>query len=290
MRSRRRLLSRRCASLGVLTLPLLLAGGVAAAPSATADADITIVGGDAAAKIVCGNVATAKALAAQRGIALQRNDCDASSSGGNVLLSDVDILISAAARTASPDNAVLAALVEGTAPATARVAADVCKPLRPRTGADASGRAVQRNICWVKGEGGRAKSSDTVVGVVTHPDGTTSRRTFSAARLPTLDGIATARCTNVNAQLVDQADACTSTGTGGSLQLRGVTVVQHLADGSMTTRKNIAVTVRGGAASSELYCFNVVDGAGKVVQINLCRGTATGGDVTLRNVKVVLTG
>jgi hypothetical protein len=46
------------------------------------------------------------------------------------------------------------------------------------------------------------------------------------------------------------------------------------------------VTVRGGKATSNTYCFNVTDSAGRVVQINRCKGTASGGDVTLSNVTI----
>ena len=286
MRSVRTTRSR--AALG-LALPTLLAAGVATAPAAAADAGISIVGGDSSAKVVCGNAAAAKQLAAARHVPLQRNNCAANASGGDVSLSDVDIYISAAARTASPDNAALAALAEGSA-LGARTAVDVCRPVLQRSApGGAAGRAVQRNVCSTRADAGRAHTDDTVVGVVEHADGTTTRRTFSAAGLPTLDGSATARCTNLDARLLSQADTCTSTGTGGSLQLRGVTVVDHRA-GTATTRRNIDVTVRGGRATSELYCYNVVDGSGKVVQINICRGRAAGGDITLRNVSVHVTG
>jgi hypothetical protein len=266
--------------LTVLTISLV---GVAAAPTtaSAAAADISIVGGNATASVVCGNVAAAKDLAGRRGIVLQRSDCTADSAGGDVALENVDIFISAAARSASRMNAALADLASGAS--QDRVAIDVCKPVNSSS---ATTRAVQRNICWGKGSGGRAQVKGAVVGVVQHADGTVTRRTFSAATLPLDEGSATADCTNVVAQPERQQDNCTSSGGGADFSLRRVTVVQHRPDGSSTTRPNIDVTVRGGKATSNTYCFNVTDSAGRVVQINRCKGTASGGDVTLSNVTI----
>jgi len=254
------------------------------ASAAAADADIKIIGGNSNASIVCGNVAAAEDLARRKGIPRQRNDCTADSHGGAVDLANVDIYISAGARLANSTNRALADLVAGTA--ANRVAVDTCKPFRN----SATVEAIQRNICVAKGYGGQGNVTGSIIGVVRHPDGTESRRTVAAARLPVVDGAATAECVNVVSKPQDQQDECTSSGAGASLALTGVTVVEHKPDGSSTVRRNIDLTVRGGTASSKTYCFNVVDGAGQVVQVNVCRGAATGGDVTLSNVKVITNG
>jgi hypothetical protein len=271
---------KRHVPLTVLTLSLVIIAGAPTAASAAAGG-ISIIGGDATASVVCGNVAAARDLADRRGIVLQKSDCTADSAGGDVALQDVDIYISAAARTASRTNAALADLVA--AASQPRVAVDVCKKTNSSL---VKTQAIQRNICWGKGSGGRAQVKGAVVGVVQRADGTVTRRTFSAATLPLDTGSATANCANVVAQLQNQQDNCTSSGAGASFTLRDVTVIQHLTDGSSTTKRDIDVTVRGGTATSNTYCFNVTDGAGRVVQINHCKGTATGGDVTLSNVTV----
>jgi hypothetical protein len=66
--------------------------------------------------------------------------------------------------------------------------------------------------------------------------------------------------------------------------MRGVDVVVRNADGSTSRRNGITVEVRGGTASANMYCFNVVDGDNRVIQINICDADALGGDATLRNV------
>lgn len=266
----------------VLALSLAVVAGAAPTTASAAAGGISIVGGDATASVVCGNVAAAKDLAARRGIVLQKSDCTADSAGGNVALENVDIFISAAARSASRTNAALADLASG-ASSPARAATDVCKPIKS---SPSRTPVVQRNICWGKGLGGRAQVKGAVVGLVQHADGTVTRRTFSAASLPHDPGSATASCTNIVSQPERQQDNCSSSGGGASFLLRDVTVVEHRRDGSSTTKQNIDVTVRGGKATSNTYCFNVADGSGRVVQINHCTGTATGGDVTLSNVTV----
>jgi len=264
----------------VTTMALALVAVVAPSPAASAaDAGISIVGGDSTASVVCGNVAAAKELAARRGVVLQRSNCTADSAGGDVALQDVEIYISAAARTASPTNAAVAALASGASPH--RTATDVCKKVSTRGTSGA-----QRNICWGKGFGGQARLAGTVVGVTHHADGRVTKRTFSASSLPVNQGSASANCANVVAELQNQQDTCTSSGAGALFSMRNVTVVQRRSDGSSVTRTNINVTVRGGKATSTTYCFNVTDGAGRVVQINHCKGTATGGDVTLANVTI----
>jgi hypothetical protein len=272
---------KRRVSPTVLALSLVLVGGASTTASAAAGS-ISIIGGDATASVVCGNVAAAKDLATRRGIALQKSDCTANSAGGDVTLRNVDIFISRAARSASPMNAALADLASGAS--QARVVTDVCKPIK--SSPSKTTQVVQRNICWGKGSGGRAEVKGAVVGVVQHADGTVTRRTFSAASLPHDPGSATAKCANVVAQPEHQQDNCTSSGGGASFLLRNVTVVEHRPDGSSQTRPNIDVTVRGGKATSDTYCFNVTDGSGRVVQINHCTGTATGGDVTLSDVTI----
>jgi hypothetical protein len=265
----------------VLALSLAVVAGAAPTTASAAAGGISIIGGDAAASVVCGNVAAAKDLAVQRGIVLQKSDCTADSAGGNVALENVDIFISAAARSASRMNAALADLASGAT--SARVATDVCKPIKS---SPSRSQVVQRNICWGKGFGGRAQVKGAVVGLVQHPDGTVTRRTFSAASLPHDPGSATANCTNIVGQPEHQQDRCSSSGGGASFLLRDVTVVEHRSDGSSKTKPNIDVTVRGGRATSNTYCFNVADGSGRIVQVNHCTGTATGGNVTLSNVTV----
>jgi hypothetical protein len=67
--------------------------------------------------------------------------------------------------------------------------------------------------------------------------------------------------------------------------MRGVDVVVH---NPTAPRRHAAISrsrFEGGSANANMYCFNVTDGSGQVVQVNICDADAEGGDATLRNIR-----
>lgn len=251
---------------------VLVTSGIHSAPAKAADADLRVIGGSATSAIVCGNVAVAQDLARQRGIVIQKSKCSAKATGGSVTLKNVDIYASAA-QLSEPANPVLRALV-GTA--VVGVAEDTCQ--NHRAGANL-------NECWALGRGGRLTLKKVTL-VQHQAGGVTTTRTVDNAVVPLGDGSASARCTNVVNHPLNQRDDCSSTGVGASWSMTGVDAVIRNADGSTSTRRGITVEVKGGAATASVYCFNVTDGSGRVVQINICDGDARGGDATLQNVTI----
>lgn len=245
--------------------------------AAAADADLRIIGGNAASYVVCGNVASAKDLADQRRVAIQRSNCTAKATGGSVTLQNVDIYVSSTARVLNRGNAVLAAVQA--APVAPGVATDRCEHHQP-----SPGPGKQLNKCWSLGRGGRVHLNN-VRTVNQLADGRTVTRTIAAAVVPAgTGGSAAAACANVVNHPQNQRDDCTGSGAGGSWSMRGVDVVIRNADGTVSTRRGITVEVRGGTATAGTYCFNVVDGSNRVIQINVCDAASQGGDATLRNV------
>jgi len=252
--------------------------GMSAAPAAAADVDIRIVGGTGSAAIACGNVAAAQELARKKGIVLQKSNCTATGTGGDVTLENVDIYVSAAALALNRDNPVLAA-VAGAPPG---VATDKCDNHRPKP----PGPGRQLNKCTAIARGGSVKLHNVKL-VDRQVDGRVTTRTVAQAIAPPGNGgTAAARCTAVVDEPLDQQDDCVGTAIGGAWSMRGVDAVVHNPDGSSYTRRGITIEVRGGTGEATLHCFNVVDGAGKVVQINVCTADARGGDATLRNVTI----
>jgi hypothetical protein len=232
------------------------------------------VGGDGRASVVCGNIASAADLARQFGITLQRANCRADATGGSVSLSDVEIFVSGAAVAANRKNPLIA---EATGQATA---SDTCKA---QSGGPTS--SVQRNVCWAKATSGKLIVDG--VNLVTHLPGgaTTTRRLVSGSLRGRPEGDADARCRSIS-RAPDQRDDCGATASGALFSLKGVNVHERHRDGSSTARNNIDVLVQGGNATGEIYCFNIVDGAGRVAQVNTCSTTVAGGDVSLHNVTV----
>jgi hypothetical protein len=254
--------------------------GVPAAAEDTAAADIKITGGDAASAIVCGNTAEARDIASQRKIALQKAKCKAKATGGDATLQNVDIIVSSAAMARNRANPVLTALAGARPPG---VAEDRCErhrsPNPPGT--------VQRNICWAVARGGKVVL-DKVTLVQQRAGGQAVTRSVDHLAVPSSDGgAAAANCRNVVSEPLKQRDDCEAAGYGGSWSMRGVDAVVYNPDGSSSTRKGINVEVRGGNGTGALYCFNVVDGGGKVVQINVCNADVDGGRATLRNVRII---
>ena len=248
-----------------------------ARPVLSSAGDIRLIGGTGSGKVVCGNVADAQNLARQHGLAIQRANCTANATGGTVTLNHVDITITRAARALSRGNAMLAALASGGTPG---YAVATCGGHRDSHAAT----SVQINECVATGRGGRVQFNN--LNVVNQVGGKVSARTISSVALPTDSGDADANCTNRNSDELARRDDCVGSGTGGSLNLRGVDVTLHNADGSTTTRRGINVVVQGGSANADVYCFNVTDGSGHVVQINRCRANAQGGDARLNDVTV----
>jgi len=265
----------RAAPLAIAASTLLVAV-VAPATPAAADADLRILGGNASAAVVCGNVAAASDLAHQRGIPIQRNNCSAKGTGGDVTLQDVDIFVSSSAAALNRGNPVLAALAAATPP---DIAQDKCDNHRP-----GPGPGKQLNKCFTLARSGVVKLNN-VTQVVRHSDGRTTTRTIESAALPPGNsGTASAVCTNVVNDPLNQRDDCNGNATGGFWTMRGVDVVEHHPDGSTSTRHRVTVDVRGGTANANVFCFNVTDGSGRVIQINVCDSNAKGGDATLHNV------
>ncbi|MCM3882249.1 hypothetical protein [Frankia sp. R82] len=251
--------------------------GATAVPSSAADADINIVGGAATSAVVCGNIAEAQTLAVQRHITLQRSRCTANAAGGDVALRDAEIFLPRAG--GGGDDAALARVVGN---GSATTAADTCAQHR----LVASPGNGQINECSATGRGGQPLL-DHVTLVSHRSDGTTSSRVIGslAVALPQTGG-AGALCDNVNSNPAKQQDDCDGNGAGGGWNLQDVDVVTHSADGTSSTRRGINVTVRGGGAKASIYCFNVVDGQTRVVQVNVCKAAAQGGDATLSNVTI----
>jgi hypothetical protein len=248
-----------------------------AAPAAASGADIRIVGGNASSAMVCGNVAAARDLARQRGIAIQRTKCTARATAGNVALENVDIYVRRAAPVSSNDDAVLAAFGTNEAPGVAQAN---CNDHRP----GARG-GTQLNKCWAIARGGRLFLQN--VKLVNHySDGSISSRSVDGMALPAGDGIADAFCANIVSDPLNQRDDCGGTGAGAAWSMRGVDVVIHNPDGTSSTRRGITVEVRGGNADATIHCFNVTDGKGRVIQINICNADVHGGEATLRNVTI----
>jgi hypothetical protein len=256
---------------GLLTA---VAGSAAASGDAAAsNADIRIIGGNAASAVVCGNVASAQALARQRHLVIQRSHCTATASGGNVTLENVDIYVSRSAQARNRGNALLAALMANRAEA----ATDSCSGHRSPS--------TQINRCWAVAHGGRLVVRN-VTAVNQRSDGRITSRSVASMVLPDGDGGADAACTNVVSDPLAQRDDCTGVGQGADWSLHGVDVDVHQPDGSTSRRYGIDVVIQGGTATAGIYCFNVTDGSGHVVQVNVCSANADGGDATLRNVTI----
>lgn len=275
-------LTRAALTSAGMALALVLTGTPANAAivvGATASTDLKIVGGDAAAAIVCGNVAAADDLAQQRHIVVQHSKCTAKAVGGSVVMENVDIYLSAASLALNRDNAVLSAIGVTAAPG---VATDNCDGHRP-----SPAPGTQLNKCWAISHGGRL-TLDNVTAVSQRSDGVVTTRTVTTAVTvaTSSSGSADAQCRNVATDPVNQQDDCLGSGVGASWSMKKVDVVVHNADGTSTTRRGVNVEVRGGNADAYVYCFNVTDGSGHVVQVNVCSATADGGDATLRNVTV----
>jgi hypothetical protein len=244
------------------------------------DTDIRVIGGAANAAIICGNIASADDLGRRRGIPVQKSKCTAKAVGGSVLLENVDIIVAQGALAAHANDPVLAAL--GVVPQVAGVAQDNCN-LHQRP----PGPGVQLNKCLALAHGGRLNLNG--VSLVSHqPDGTVSTRTVDnqTVVVPLADGGASAACSNIVSDPLEQRDDCTGVGGGAAWSMSGVDAVIHNANGTTTTRHGITVEVRGGAARSDIFCFNITDGQGRVIQVNVCKADSQGGDATLRNVTI----
>jgi hypothetical protein len=270
-RLRRRVL--RAAMLLTATAAPLLAGLPAAASAAAAD--ITILGGNASAATECGNEASGLALARQLGIPSQRSDCTSSAAGGTATLSDVRIFVSSAARRRSPAAALFDSLTPGNAPLAARI----CDPRRAHIPG-----VVQLNLCRGTARGGRF-TFDNVTLVDDQAAGGARTRHLGLLSVPG-NSAPQASCVDLVAKPLQQRDDCTGQSDGPSLALNGVDVTSLGSGGD--TRHNINVVIRGGRAVATVYCFNVTDGSGAVVQVNNCSAQGTAGDVVLRNVTIEL--
>ena len=73
-------------------------------------------------------------------------------------------------------------------------------------------------------------------------------------------------------------------GANGNGKTNLLEALGYLASLSSHRVSSDAALVRGGTAQAAVYCFNVTDGSGRVVQINICNADAQGGEATLRNV------
>lgn len=261
----------------VLAVSTTLSAELLISTAAAADTDIRMVGGAASSAVVCGNVAAAQNLSRQRGIAIQRSRCTAQATGGSVALTNVDIYVLRTTRMNGLGDAVLSALDTTDA---AGVAASRCEDHRPPTPP-----GTQLNKCWAIAHGGRLVMKNVML-VNHHSDGSASSRSVADMVLSTGDGSAQAACANVVSDPLDQRDDCAAATTGATWSMRGVDVVVHNPDGTSTTRRGIDVEVAGGNANADIYCFNMTDGRGHVIQINICDADAQGGDATLRDVTI----
>lgn len=257
------------AALAALTLVPTPAQGSA---RALAGASIDLQGGDATAKMVCGNVADAKSLADAQQVTIQRNSCHPQATGGDIELSDVQIFIRADDVHASADNESLAVLAAAGGAATAET---TCV----NSAVAAAPRSV-RNHCWSRARGGRLELRD--VTFVSHRANAETRKQVRSLFVRGTDGRVGSACGREAPAGHDARDDCTANGVGGSIDLRSVDVVR--ADGTAST--NVRVAVRGGNASASVFCFNYVNPATQALQANTCSSTARGGNATLRNVTI----
>ncbi|MDP9796682.1 hypothetical protein J2S43_005194 [Catenuloplanes nepalensis] len=252
---------------------LALALAVTAAPASAADADIMLKGGDGNSTVVCGNVAAALSLAKKAGYKLQLNNCKANAAGGSVGLSNLEIFVS---QSAAKTNASALAALDRAANITA-LAADKCENHRAKN-------TGQMTKCWATAKGGKVYLNN-----VTVQKGNVAR-TIAAGSLARTgvpkgtNGGAGAKCWNVVSDKLNQRDDCNTFGGGAVWALKGVDVKGYNGEG---LRKNVSIEVRGGDANNYVLCFNTTDGSGKVKQINICSAEGKGGDVTLKNIKII---
>jgi len=232
--------------------------------TALADVGINIAGADATDTQDCRNVAPAP-----RPHGSQVNLCDATATGGNASLDNVDIYFNDDSSVQANGGAVdVIHASGGNATATA-----VCQ------NSGGSGTVHQVSICTARAAGGNVDFRNVQI-LIEHSDGSVStlRRTLSA--------LAPARGSRVAARCIDETTAlsrCDGTAAGGSMLFTDVDVVDHDAG---TTRTNVDLSVTGGNATATVLCSNVANGSGPRVQINKCTANATGGDVSLVNVRL----
>jgi len=248
---------------------------VQATARAAVGTPITIEGGDATAKMVCGNVADAEAFAESQHLTIQRNACHPKATGGDVELHDVQIVIRASAVHASDDNESLATLAAAGGAATA----DTTCVTTAATASAAAARAV-RNHCWSRARGGRLELQD--VTFVSHKAGGETRKQVRSLFVRGTNGRVRTGCGQKVPAGQEARDDCLAEGVGGAIDLRSVDVTA--ADG--TTSSNVRVLVRGGDANASVYCFNYLNASTQARQSNTCSSTAQGGDATLRNVTI----
>lgn len=268
----------RAGILAIATVAVMagLLAGTPGRAAASGDANIVIHGGDGLAQIVCGNVADAQTLANQRHILLQRTHCSANASGGDVTLNNVDIYVSRSARARNRGNPLLAALARSVSDADA-ANCDDNRPPPPSS--------VQINQCWAVAHGGRLQLHNVQL-VNRGSDGRVTSRVVNGVALSNGDGGASAYCHNIVSDPHSQRDDCAGVGGAASWSMHGVDVVVHNPDGSTSTRYGINIDISGGQGTAYIYCFNVVDGSGRVIQVNVCSARAQGGDVSLHNVTI----
>jgi len=235
-------------------------------------ASIDLQGGDATAKMVCGNVADAQAFADSQHVTIQRNACHPQATGGDIALQDVQIIIRANDVHASADNESLASLAVAGGAATAET---TCV----NSAAAAAPRSV-RNHCWSRARGGRLELRD--VTFVSHQANGETRKQVRSLFIRGTDGRVGTNCGRQAPAGHDARDDCAAEGVGGSIDLRSVDVVKP--DG--TTSSNVRVAVRGGNATASVFCFNYVNPATQALQANTCSSTARGGNATLRDVTI----
>jgi hypothetical protein len=238
---------------------------------AAATTSIDLHGGDASASVVCGNVADAVAYAQSHGLARQQNDCHPEAVGGDVELHDVQIVIRAEDVHASADNTSLAELAAAGGAATSSA---TC------SSSTASAAKAARNRCWSRATGGRLELRDVVL--VSHKAGKQSRKQVRSLFMRGTDGRVGTGCGAQPTPRQDERDDCTARGVGGSIDLRSVDVTA--ADGS--TSADVRVSVRGGDASSSVYCYSWVKAGTSAPRGNTCSATSRGGRATLRHVRV----
>jgi hypothetical protein len=242
-------------------------------PAQAVGTPLTLEGGDATAKMVCGNVADAQALADSQHLTIQRNSCHPKATGGDIELHDVDITIRAAAVHASEDNESLAALAVAGGAATAET---TCT----NAALAAAPRAVVRNHCWSRARGGRLELRD--VTFVSHKANGETRKAVRSLFLRGTNGRVGSGCADKTPAGRDSRDDCVAEGVGGAIDLRSV----DLKNAAGATSSNMRVLVRGGNANAAVYCFNYLKATTQARQANTCSSTAQGGNATLRNVTI----
>lgn len=228
--------------------------GVMGASATYADGDVTVIGGDAIDVVRCVNDGSGK----------QRNKCRANAHGGDVVLKDVDIHFIGRDPAMRVNGGAVSVLSVSGGEATAGA---VCLN-------ESSERTRRLSVCRLKAQGGRVVMRG-VETVLHRADGTTRKVRRDLMAVGPRPAPRHAHCIGVSKEICDVRAA------GATVAIEDVDVFDRATGVSRTA---VDVLVRGGDATASVFCANF--GGSGPVQMNRCSATASGGDATLRDVRL----